>query len=168
MFDYLLFDAIRTARWRDKLGVWFRRTGWRPDDVAQAFPKERADLATFTKFDPPVSSGMRRYVVAQFIAALGGALAIAGLFAKAGMAAVLVPCLIIWAQLYSLGLLNETRPYAIRMELIRLLVIVPLGLMAVHKGQHVGLDLRSIATAGGVYIAASLAGLAFAARGQRN
>jgi alkylglycerol monooxygenase len=31
-------DARRTARWRDKLTLWFRRTGWRPADVAAADP----------------------------------------------------------------------------------------------------------------------------------
>jgi sterol desaturase/sphingolipid hydroxylase (fatty acid hydroxylase superfamily) len=31
-------DALRTARWRDKLLIWFRRTGWRPADVAANDP----------------------------------------------------------------------------------------------------------------------------------
>jgi sterol desaturase/sphingolipid hydroxylase (fatty acid hydroxylase superfamily) len=31
-------DALRTARWRDKLSLWFRHTGWRPADVAAADP----------------------------------------------------------------------------------------------------------------------------------
>ena len=29
VYGYLWFDALRTRRWRDKLGLWFRRTGWR-------------------------------------------------------------------------------------------------------------------------------------------
>ena len=33
VYDYLLFDALRARRWRDRLGIWFRRTGWRPADV---------------------------------------------------------------------------------------------------------------------------------------
>ncbi len=31
-------DALRTARWRDKLALWFGHTGWRPADVAAADP----------------------------------------------------------------------------------------------------------------------------------
>lgn len=31
-------DARRTARWRDKLALWWRHTGWRPADVAAAAP----------------------------------------------------------------------------------------------------------------------------------
>ncbi len=34
----LWHDAVRAARWRDKLSLWFRRTGWRPADVAAADP----------------------------------------------------------------------------------------------------------------------------------
>ena len=43
VYDYLLFDAVRTRRWRDKIGIWFRRTGWRPADVDARFPKRRSD-----------------------------------------------------------------------------------------------------------------------------
>jgi alkylglycerol monooxygenase len=36
--DVMWRDAVRTARWRDKLSLWFRHTGWRPADVAAADP----------------------------------------------------------------------------------------------------------------------------------
>ena len=53
--DYLWFDAKHTRRWRDKLGIWFRRTGWRPADVAERYPKQPSDITAFEKFDPPVA-----------------------------------------------------------------------------------------------------------------
>jgi len=40
-------DCWRTRRWRDKLKIWFARTGWRPADVAQRYPREKTDLARF-------------------------------------------------------------------------------------------------------------------------
>jgi hypothetical protein len=43
---------------------------------------------------------------------------------------VLVPCLLLWATLYTLGLFTEGRSYAVRFELIRLLMIVPLSVAA--------------------------------------
>ena len=127
IYDYLLFDAIHTKKWKDKIGIWFRRTGWRPADVAQLYPKKRADLSTFQKFDPAVDPWIRRYVLAQFIVALVLALATAELFVTRGANAVLVPCLILWTQLYTLGLLNEGRSYGVRMEVFRLLVVLPLA-----------------------------------------
>ncbi len=56
VYSYLWFDAVRTRRWRDKLGIWFRRTGWRPADVEAQFPKKSSDLASFQKFNPPLGN----------------------------------------------------------------------------------------------------------------
>ena len=50
-------------------------------------------------------------------------LAISALYASQGAAAVLVPCLQLWALLYTLGLLDEMRPYALRFEALRLAAI---------------------------------------------
>ena len=131
VYDYLLFDAVHTEKWRDKIGIWFRRTGWRPADVEARYPKQRADLDTFEKYNPTVAAPMRRYVVAQFIVALLGALGIAEMFARAGPGAVVIPCLMLWALLYTVGLINDGRRYARRFEFARLLVIVPLGVLAI-------------------------------------
>ncbi len=130
VYSYLLFDSIRTKRWQDKIAVWFRRTGWRPADMQAAYPKESTDLKIFEKFDPPISVARRRYVMAQFVVVVALALSIAEGFASKGANAVLVPCLLLWAQLYTLGLLNENRPYAVNFELLRLVVITPIGFLA--------------------------------------
>lgn len=130
VYDYLLFDARRTRRWRDKVGIWFRRTGWRPADVAAMYPRQAVDLTQFRKFDPEVSTSRRRYVLAQFMVVVASSLFIAHAFATLGAGVVLVPCVLLWTNLYTLGLLNEGRPYAARFELVRLFVIVPLGIYA--------------------------------------
>jgi len=130
VYDYLLFDAIRARRWRDKIAVWFRRTGWRPADVEAAYPKHHARLEDFQKFDPQVSNRMRRYLIAQFVVVTLLALMIARAFAANGANVVLVPCLLLWMQLYTLGLLNEDRPFAVRFELFRLVIVVPIGVFA--------------------------------------
>lgn len=127
VYDYLWFDAVRTQRWRDKIGIWFRRTGWRPEDVALRYPKRPADLEHFSKFDPPLGRAGRLYIVSQFGAAALGVLWIGGIFATDGAAAVLLPCLMLWATLYCLGLISEGRPGAPRVELVRLLLLMPLG-----------------------------------------
>ena len=125
VYDYLLFDARHALRWRDKVAVWFRRTGWRPADVEARFPKRSVSLESFKKFDPAIARGWRVYVLAQFLVALAGALAVAALFARYGALAVLIPCVLLWTQLYTLGLLSEGRAYAPQAECLRLLLIVP-------------------------------------------
>jgi len=131
VYSYLWFDAVKTRRWRDKIGVWFRRTGWRPADVEAAYPKQATDLAHFEKYDPALSVGRRRYVIAQFAIAVLSALLISVAYAEHGIQAVLVPALLLWTQLYTLGLLNEDRPYAANFELLRLFVVLPIGLFAI-------------------------------------
>ena len=143
VYNYLLFDARKARRWQDKIGVWFRRTGWRPADVEAAFPKPPVDLDTFQKYDPQLSDIRRRYVIAQFFVVVATTLSIAEVFAMHGAQVVLVPCLLLWANLYTLGLLNEGRPYAARFELARLFLIVPVGVygldaMLIEKTPTVG------------------------------
>ncbi|TFG39301.1 MAG: fatty acid hydroxylase family protein [Chromatiales bacterium] len=147
VYDYLLFDARNTRRWRDKIGIWFRRTGWRPDDVAAQFPKRPVNLDEFKKFDPKLSNSRRRYVLAQFFVALVTALFIADAFATKGAGVVLVPCLLLWTNLYTLGLLNEGRLYAARFELLRLFVIVPIGLYAIDPA------LIAVTLSSGLFVA---------------
>jgi alkylglycerol monooxygenase len=127
VYDYLLFDSLRTRRWRDKIGVWFGRTGWRPDDMAAKYPKARSELSRFAKFDACPAPGLRGYVLAQFAIALLFALGIVQLFTQEGLSAVVVPCLMLWAQLWTIGILNEGRDSAWLAELVRLLILVPGG-----------------------------------------
>ncbi len=125
VYDYLLFDAVRTTGWKDKVGVWFKRTGWRPADVEQRYPKRLTDIATFEKFDPPITGRVHAYVLVQFLVALVGALVIAEMFLTGGASGVAIPCVMLWLQLYTLGVINEGRAVAARLEILRLLVSVP-------------------------------------------
>ena len=50
---------------------------------------------------------------------------IAALFVEVGARGVLVPCVLLWTLLYTLGLINEGRSYAVTAELLRLIVVVP-------------------------------------------
>ena len=64
-------DSWRTARWSDKLRVWFMHPGWRPADVAAKWPKPAFDIAKVERFDPPVSRGAMWWACAMFVALLG-------------------------------------------------------------------------------------------------
>ncbi len=157
VYDYLLFDSLRAKSWKDKLGVWFRRTGWRPADVEERYPKQRADLSTFEKFDPQVSTGLRRYVMGQFLASVPAILGISMLFATQGAASVLAPCVVLWVHLYSIGLMNEGRSGAMRFEVFRLLGVNALGAWwMTQTGNFGGVVFWAVAAG---YTAASLLGL---------
>jgi len=159
VYQYLLFDARDATSWRDKLSIWFRRTGWRPADVESRFPRKKIDLANFEKFDPAVPAPVARYVLGQFVVVIAAILSIAVLFASVGAGAVLIPCLMLWAQLYTLGLLNEGRAYAARFELLRLLVIVPVGTIVLTLDGRIALSPELIVAVIGAYVTTSLAAL---------
>ena len=165
VYDYLWFDAVRTRRWRDKLGVWFRRTGWRPADVTVRYPKQRANLDHFEKFDPPLGTATRRYIVGQFVAAAVAVLWIGQLFAEQGATAVFLPCVLLWILLYSVGVISERRDYAIQTETVRLFLIMPLGTFGLLRLGT--LPAESAATSWLVlaaYVTVSTLALRFAAR----
>ncbi|MFK7976165.1 MAG: sterol desaturase family protein [Halioglobus sp.] len=61
-------DSWRTKRWSDKLRVWVSRTGWRPQDVAEQYPREKADLAAFKRYDPQVPRVVLVYAIFQLLA----------------------------------------------------------------------------------------------------
>ena len=159
VYDYLLDDARRTRRWQDKIGIWFRRTGWRPDDVENARPRAVADLETFRKYDPPVSRPARRYVLAQFAVATLATLAIGVLFSSHGAQAILLPCSMLWGLLLSIGWMNDGRRGAIRIEVLRLLVGNPLAVLFMGQG---GIAVPAgFWLIGAAYTGLSLTGLVF-------
>ncbi len=164
VYDYLWFDAVRTRRLRDKLGIWFRRTGWRPADVEAAFPKQKRDLASFRKFDPQLTVAMRRYLAWQFVAAAFFILWTGTVFAASGAMAALLPCVLLWTTLYALGLLSESRTFAIRFELLRLLVVLPLGIAGMQRAGLISADFTgAVVAAAAVYVVASATALRVAA-----
>ena len=141
VYDYLLFDALKTKRWRDKIAVWFRKTGWRPPDVEARYPKQRTKLANFEKFDPPIAQGTMRYVLGQFVVAIAAVLWIGELYTAKGGRGVLLPCVGLWLLLMSLGWLNQGRGSARIIEWLRLLVATPLLLLV---AQGAGFQVSSV------------------------
>lgn len=124
VYEYLWFDARHARRWRDRLGVWFRRTGWRPADVAEQYPAVPRDPRNQARYDPPQGPALRRYLLLQFIAAVTLTLAIGEQFSVAGAGAVVLPCVWLWVWLYSLGRLGDGQGTGF--ETLRLLLINPL------------------------------------------
>ncbi len=159
VYDYLLFDAVRTQRWQDKLGVWFRRTGWRPADVAASYPKRSVDPGAFSKFDPQIAKPLQRYVMGQFVVAVALTLGIAVLFEAAGAMAVLPLCAALWAQLYAVGMINEGRPQSLRLERLRLLLVVPLVVAAVQLAGSLPVSPTLLWSVAAAYVCLSLIAL---------
>ena len=161
VYDYLLFDAVRTRRWQDKIGVWFRRTGCRPADMAQKHPKKRTDLSHFEKFDHAPRTPMRTYVLGQFVVAMTLALVIAVLYVSVELPGVALLCLLLWTQLYAIGALNEGKSYAGRIESLRLLLVVPVSSAVLQEMASIDVPDSALWGTVGLYIAVSLTALRY-------
>ena len=66
----LLSDAVRTARWKDKLKIWWAPTGWRPDDVASSYPIVKSNLQDFRPYRPKMTNETLAYVWFQLVVAV--------------------------------------------------------------------------------------------------
>ncbi len=136
-------DSWRTARWRDKLRVWVSRTGWRPADVAQRYPREKTDLNHFERYDPKVPLLVSFYAFFQLVSVILLLNFMEGTVQPYwhGVAGWVV----LLATTLTTALWLEGRPAAnmLRWELLRLGAI---GLLLVHAAQD-GLNVHVIAWA---------------------
>jgi sterol desaturase/sphingolipid hydroxylase (fatty acid hydroxylase superfamily) len=71
-FEHLVFmfrDAWRAEKWIDKLTIWFRPTGWRPEGFDEKYPVVKiTDPYNFEKFNPPISTSLFIWSNIQFFA----------------------------------------------------------------------------------------------------
>ncbi|MFJ4197364.1 sterol desaturase family protein [Pseudomonas sp. NPDC089534] len=123
-------DARRTRSKWDKLRIWFMRTGWRPADVAAKYPMSKPDLSQFRKFEVPLDGRQQWYVVLQFgvYIALGSYLMNLEHSLPAG--ALVLGWGAVALGLFALGTALENRPWALRVELLRLASNLPLVWLA--------------------------------------
>ena len=117
---HTMWDAARrTARWPDKLRVWFKSPAWSPPDLP-AHPPKPVNRATVVKYDTPVTRPMLVWLSVQFLVTL----AVQALLRKwpddkFQYLLVAVVLWIVWAVL-NLGGLLERKPWAKASELTRL------------------------------------------------
>ena len=64
----MIQDAWHTRSWKDKLTLWWRPTGYRPDDVALKFPRTRISTESpFEKYNPEVSYFKKAWALIQWL-----------------------------------------------------------------------------------------------------
>ncbi|HOY42847.1 MAG TPA: sterol desaturase family protein [Chitinophagales bacterium] len=69
-FEHLFLmikDAWRADKWMDKLTIWFRPTGWRPDGFEEKYPVEKiTDHYNIKKYNPQLTKGLFLWSNIQF------------------------------------------------------------------------------------------------------
>ena len=64
----MIQDAWHTRSWRDKLTLWWKPTGYRPEDVALEYPKKKISAKSpFEKYNPVMSSFKKTWALFQWL-----------------------------------------------------------------------------------------------------
>ncbi|MNR95282.1 Fatty acid hydroxylase superfamily protein [compost metagenome] len=118
----LITDAWRAENWKDKLTIWFKPTGWRPENFEEKFPVDKIiDVYTFKKYGTQNSNKLIFWSVFQaavtllFISYLYSSIAIIGL------PNVFIYGAFIFISVYSYTELMDTRKFSLFWEGIRFL-----------------------------------------------
>ncbi|KAI2694003.1 sterol desaturase family protein [Pseudomonas sp. TNT3] len=127
-------DARRTQSRRDKLRIWFMRTGWRPADVAASHPMSKPDLSQFRKFEVPLDGRQQVYVALQFCVYIALGSYLMNMERSLSSAALVLGWGAVALGLFTLGVALENRPWAVKLELLRLASNVPLVWLAPMVG----------------------------------
>jgi alkylglycerol monooxygenase len=123
----VFLDSWHARRWQDKVMVWFRRPGWRPDGLAQSHPIERVPLENFSKYAPPVSTPVRIYAFFQFFFTT---LAATGMLVAAGewkSTPLLLSVVLLFFSFYLQSAWTEGKSYAPWLEWLKLGMVFALS-----------------------------------------
>lgn len=99
----LLKDAWHTQHWKDKIKIWWMPTGWRPQDVADRFPRPLTEANDQTKYNPPANTFLKVWALFQFV---GTAYILLSLFALFGKLSYATLCQ--WGVLLFVGIFTYT------------------------------------------------------------
>ena len=133
-YAQLWADARRAESTWDKLRIWFMRTGWRPADVAARYPMSKPDLSQFRKFEVSLDGRQQRYVLLQFCVYIALGSYLMNLEPKLSVAALVLGWGAVVFGLFVLGVALENRPWALKLELVRLASNLPLAWLAPMVG----------------------------------
>jgi alkylglycerol monooxygenase len=116
-------DSWRARRWRDKIKVWLARPGWRPEDVAERYPKPAFVIENVRKFELPLSQFAKGYCLLQFVLIVAGGTHFLAIVKTLDTIQSALYGLFVIASLWILGGLLEARPLFRWLEALRLLLV---------------------------------------------
>ena len=152
IYTDMLLDSWRARRWRDKFYVWVAPNGWRPADVETRYPKTKASLETFVRFDPLTRPLVRAYALFQLVAVVALlAYLQAAVVGAYGVAACMVMGML-WTTVCTAHWLDGYAPTtSFKLDVLRLiglsmglLLAPPLGGFTSFSAAYLGLNLLFI------------------------
>jgi alkylglycerol monooxygenase len=128
----LIHDAYHAPRWIDKLTLWFKPTGWRPEGFESQYPITKIEnVYAFDKYAPKHGNALVYWSGIQMLITLLCISYLFGSIATIGMPFIFVYGLFIFISIFSYTELMDTRSTSWYWELLRfllaLLILYDLG-----------------------------------------
>jgi alkylglycerol monooxygenase len=121
----LITDAWRAEKWKDKLTIWFKPTGWRPENFEEKYPVNKiTDVYAFEKYGTQHSNKLMYWSLFQAIITLLFITYMYNSIATIGLPNVFIYGAFIFLTVYSYTELMDTRKIAAFWEVIRFLVSI--------------------------------------------
>ncbi|MEZ5058588.1 MAG: sterol desaturase family protein [Saprospiraceae bacterium] len=121
-FWLIFMDAWRTKSWKDKLKIWFKPTGWRPEDVAEKYPIEIIeDPYAQKKYDTGLSKSLTIWSWVQLVVGLILMLYMFNRIADYSFGLILLYGLFLGLSVFSYTTLMDKSKWAILTEFLRAL-----------------------------------------------
>ncbi|MGO4822087.1 MULTISPECIES: sterol desaturase family protein [unclassified Flavobacterium] len=119
--NLLIADAWRSKNWKDKFTIWFKPTGWRPENFEELYPVNKiTDVYNFEKYGMDNSVKMKYWAVAQVLITL---LFVSYLFdniGTIGLPNIFVYGAFIFVTIYSYTELMDKSKFSVYWEALRL------------------------------------------------
>ena len=116
----LIKDALHTKSWKDKLLIWFKPTGWRPEDVAEKYPvKKIEDVYHFEKYSSPVTIWVEVWAWVQITVLLLLLTYFFGNIATIGLPAVFYYGAFVFMMVYAYTELMDANPLSGIYEILK-------------------------------------------------
>jgi sterol desaturase/sphingolipid hydroxylase (fatty acid hydroxylase superfamily) len=116
----LLVDCFNAKRWRDKLLIWFKDPGWRPDDLNQNYPRPWVTSKTLKKYDVEISTGTKVYLSVHFVVFLGLTIGFLSAAPNLPVMTNALLCLVATINLFGFSAIQEKKRWAFFSEMLRL------------------------------------------------
>jgi sterol desaturase/sphingolipid hydroxylase (fatty acid hydroxylase superfamily) len=134
----MIKDAWHASSWKDKLTIWFKPTGWRPEGFEEQYPVRKInDVFNFKKYGSENATRLVYWSVAQVLITL---LFVAYLFnniATIGLPNIFIYGLFIFITVYSYSELMDKKKFSIFWESLRF--IFGVGII-IYMGNWFGLN----------------------------
>jgi len=106
----LFTDAMHTKRWADKLVIWFKPTGWRPEDRELTAPIAKTNLENFVPYNPRSSWPVNIYAFVQLVISMVISTAFVAAFSPVSYAHLLTIWLLVSVPFITVaGILQDER-----------------------------------------------------------